>query len=155
MQNRWVKLFIYLRYFNAKWAIVWEFLFIISILTNFYTIFDCVCTYVNILWINKKYIKTRYFTCNISLSCKKWGKLLFISPGACSAGKFLNYGSLKRHFLHFEGTLEQNIKVLNDILLQRTSSFWTIISVQMKLDFQFAYYFNKVWENIDAVVNFT
>ena len=26
-------------------------------------------------------------------------------------------------FLHFEGTLEQNIEVLNDIFLQRTSSF--------------------------------
>ena len=52
----------------------------------------------------------------------------------------------------FEGTLQQNIKVLNDIFLQRNSSFWTIISVQMKLDFHFAFYFNKVWENIDAVV---
>ena len=47
--------------------------------------------------------------------------------GACSAGK-------------------ADIKVLNDIFLQRTSSFWTIISVQMK------FFFNKVWENIDAVV---
>ena len=70
----------------------------------------------------------------------------------CNDVKFLNYGSLKRHLLHFEGTLEQNIKVLNVIFLQRTSSFWTIISVQMKLDFDFEFYFNKVWENIDAVV---
>ena len=60
--------------------------------------------------------------------------------GACSAGKCVNYGSLKRHFLHFEDTLEQNIKVLNDIFLQRTSSFRTIISVQMKLVFHFAFY---------------
>ena len=44
-------------------------------------------------------------------------------PGAWSAGKFFNYGSLKRHLVHFEGTLEQHIKVLNDIFLQRTSSF--------------------------------
>ena len=36
-------------------------------------------------------------------------------PVACSAGKFLNYGSLKRHFLHFEGTLEQNIR-LHDLI---------------------------------------
>ena len=43
--------------------------------------------------------------------------------GAWSAGQFLDYGSLKRHLLHFEGTLEQNIKVLNVIFLQRTSSF--------------------------------
>ena len=72
--------------------------------------------------------------------------------GREGVGNYLNYGSLKRHFLHFEGTLQQNIKVLNDIFLQRTSSFWTIISVQMKLDFHFAFYFDKVWENIDAVV---
>ena len=58
---------------------------------------------------------------------------------------------VKKRKADFEGTLEQNIKV-NDIFLQRTSSFWTIISVQMKLDFHFAFYFNKVWENIDAVV---
>ena len=44
-------------------------------------------------------------------------------------------------FLHFEGTLEQNIEVLNDIFLERTSSFSTIISVQMKFDFHFAFYF--------------
>ena len=42
-------------------------------------------------------------------------------PGACSRGNVLNYGCLKRYFLHFEGTLKQNIKVLNDIFLQRTS----------------------------------
>ena len=72
--------------------------------------------------------------------------------GACSAGNCLNYGWLKRNFLYFEVTLEQNIKVLNDIILQRTSSLWTIILVQMKLDFNFAFYFNKVWENIDPVV---
>ena len=71
-------------------------------------------------------------------------------PGACSAGKYELWVS--ETFLHFEATLEQNIEVLNDIFLQRTSSFWTIISVQMKLDFHFAFYFNKVWENIDAVV---
>ena len=41
--------------------------------------------------------------------------------GACFPGKFLNYGSLKRHFLHFEGILEQNFKVLNDIFLQGIS----------------------------------
>ena len=57
-------------------------------------------------------------------------------PWGCSAAKF------SETFLHFEGTLEQNIEVLNDISLQRTSS--TIISVQMKFDFHFAFYFNKV-----------
>ena len=58
---------------------------------------------------------------------------------------------VKKRKADFEGTLEQNIKV-NDIFLQRTSSFWTIISVQMKLDFHQFFFFNKVWENIDAVV---
>ena len=29
--------------------------------------------------------------------------------------KFFNFVSLKRHFLHFKGTFEQNIKVLNHI----------------------------------------
>ena len=33
--------------------------------------------------------------------------------GGMPPGKILNLGSLKLHFLHFEGTFEQNIKVLN------------------------------------------
>ena len=36
-------------------------------------------------------------------------------PGACLHGKFLNFESLKRHFLHFEGTFKQSIKVFNHI----------------------------------------
>ena len=35
--------------------------------------------------------------------------------------KCLKYGSLKRHILHLEGTLEQNIKVLNDSLFNSVS----------------------------------
>ena len=35
--------------------------------------------------------------------------------GGVSPGKFLNFESLKRHFLYFEGTFEQNIKVFNHI----------------------------------------
>ena len=36
---------------------------------------------------------------------------LYGGPGACSPGNVLEFGSLKRHFLHFEGTFEQNIYV--------------------------------------------
>ena len=75
----------------------------------------------------------------------------FFGPGDAPQGKYLNYGSLKRHFLYFVGILEQNIKVLNDIFYN-VPSFWTIISVQIKLGFHVAFYFNKIWENIDAVV---
>ena len=56
--------------------------------------------------------------------------------------KNLNYGSLKRHFLHFEGTLEQNIKVLNDIFLQRIHLI--VLSYYFspnEIDFHFEFYF--------------
>ena len=36
-------------------------------------------------------------------------------PRVCSPGNILNFGSLVRNFLHFEGTFEQNIKILNHI----------------------------------------
>ena len=42
--------------------------------------------------------------CHIFVMTHFWG-----GPGACSRWKLLNYGSLKRHFLHFEDILEQNI----------------------------------------------
>ena len=31
--------------------------------------------------------------------------------GSMPSGKCLNFGTLKRYFLHFEGTFEENIKV--------------------------------------------
>ena len=36
-------------------------------------------------------------------------------PRVCPPGNILNFGCLIRNFLHFEGTFEQNIKVLNHI----------------------------------------
>ena len=38
-------------------------------------------------------------------------------PGAWPPWNVFNFGSLKRHFPHSEGTFEQNIKVLNNIFL--------------------------------------
>ena len=35
--------------------------------------------------------------------------------GTCLLGKYLKFESLKWHFLHLEGTFEQNIKVFNHI----------------------------------------
>ena len=46
---------------------------------------------------------------------KKLRQIFRGGPGVCPPGNILNFGSLKRHFLHFEGTFEQNIKVLNHI----------------------------------------
>ena len=36
--------------------------------------------------------------------------------GGMSPGNILDFGSLKRHFQHFEVTFEQNIKVSNHIV---------------------------------------
>ena len=37
--------------------------------------------------------------------------------GGISARKFMNLGSLKWHFLHFESTFEQNLKMTNHFFL--------------------------------------
>ena len=34
---------------------------------------------------------------------------IVLGPGACPPGNVLKFGSRKRHFLHFEGTFQQNI----------------------------------------------
>ena len=42
--------------------------------------------------------------------------IFLVGSGGMSLGNVLDLGSLKRHFQHFEGTFEQNIKVSNHII---------------------------------------
>ena len=53
--------------------------------------------------------------------------------GGIYPGTIFEIWSRKRHFLHFEGTYEQNAKVLNHIFLKLISLILTNISVQMQL----------------------
>ena len=56
----------------------------------------------------------------------------------CNNTFFEVYGSLKRHLLHFEGSMEQNIKVLHDIFLTPHLIIFNKYFGPKKLDFHLA-----------------
>ena len=48
----------------------------------------------------------------------KWWQVFNRGSGSMFPENVLDFGSLKRHFLHFEDTFEQNIKVSNHIIIR-------------------------------------
>ena len=48
----------------------------------------------------------------------KWWQVFNRGFGSMFPENVLDFGSLKRHFLHFEDTFEQNIKVSNHIIIR-------------------------------------
>ena len=67
----------------------------------------------------------------------KWWQVFNRGFGSMSPENFLDFGSLKWHFQHFEDTFEHNIKVSNHIVNRLSHHIFKKYFVQMRLYLHF------------------